>query len=297
MVVLGRQAGQLLVAADLRLVARDRAPCGLPRIARVENGRHRPVRPGDGLSLHAIHDGNETLQRRLVRRPRLGRPGDEVQLADRVRRALRLAIQRVRGGGPDDGGHRQLGHGDVIRVAVRAIRAECEHDLRPRTANRGGDAARGLDRIGAIELFVGIPEQEQFVNAERRGGRAELAHANGRQGLLAGVQRMVLRVSAVAARFAVGGRDHRHRRSLAGIPRQRGAEPERLIVRVGDDGHETERGHGSLWSGRPRPFGRSFPRARNYKRRAGCRERCVILALPRAVTGAHRLPRWWLDAW
>ena len=207
-----------------------------------------------------------------------------------MRCALRLAIQRVRGGGPDDGGHRQLGHGDVIRVAVCAIRAECEHDLRPRTANRGGDAARGLDRIGAIELFVGIPEQEQFVNAERRGGRAELAHANGRQGLLAGVQRMVLRVSAVAARFAVGGRDHRHRRSLAGIPRQRGAEPERLIVRVGDDGHETERGHGSLWSGRPRPFGRSFPRARNYKRRAGCRERCVILALPRCYWSAPLAP-------
>ena len=75
-------------------------------------------------------------------------------------------------------GRRQLRHGNVIRMSVRAIRGKREDDVRAHAADLADDSRDRARVVRAIETLILVVEQRHLADAERHGGLAQLAFTN-----------------------------------------------------------------------------------------------------------------------
>ena len=215
-------------------------------------GQHRRVsmtvvsaQSGHGrrLPLDAVHRGDQLPESFLVRRPGGERPRQVVQLRQRVGGVATRVERGI------DGRHRcrrgELRDGDVIRIPVTAVRGEGHHHVRADSSPLPGDPTDGLPGVGAIQPLVLVAEQRHVADAERAGRRVELGLANRGERGLARMFRCAAGVALVASALAKRGGHERRLHAFVRVPREHAAESKRLVVGVGQHGHQLEGCHRS----------------------------------------------------
>ncbi len=148
----------------------------------------------------------------------------------------RLAAERGIRGAHDRRG-RQLADGDVVDMAVGAIRTEGNHHMRLDAAEMAGDLLDRGGRIDGVERAVGIIEKRDVAETELFGGGEELGFARPADDL--GARRFA--TVAEAAAFASGRRHQVGLDAVGGVLGQRPSGPERLVVGMRQHTHETKR--------------------------------------------------------
>jgi len=138
--------------------------------------------------------------------------------------------------GAHDRGRGQLADGNVVGMAIRALRTERNDDLRSDPAKVTGDFLDRFGRVDLIERAIRIVEEPDFSEAQLCSGRQQL----GLTRLADDVRsRRLLAVSEPTA-FASGRCHQIGRHSLGRTFRQSPARSQRLIVGMGEHPHKPE---------------------------------------------------------
>ena len=125
----------------------------------------------------------------------------------------------------------------MVRVTIRAVRSEGDDHVRPGTADFGGDPGDDRRRVAPVQLAVHLVQQHHPPDPERRRGPFQLPLSDPAELPRAGVGERIAGPAALAA-----GRGDKHRfHSLSRVLREGAAEPERFVVRVGEDAHQRPR--------------------------------------------------------
>ena len=137
------------------------------------------------------------------------------------------------GAGPPAGGRRHRADGDVVGMAVAAVRAEGDHDVRPEPADDLGHLVHQGREPGVGEGAVDVVQAVHFRDAEALAGQAQLGLPDGGDGPPAAGGSV-----ADLAGLAAGRRFHHDLGALFGVAGERSSGAERLVVRMGEDAEQ-----------------------------------------------------------
>ena len=124
-------------------------------------------------------------------------------------------------------------HGQVVVVAVDAIRPKGNHHLRLKLADDAHQFPHGLPLVDNRQLAVQIVEENRRVDAIHFTGAAQLLFAHGGQ---AGGGSEIRQRDLPC--LAAGGRHHIDVVAFGGILRQRAAGAKGFVVGVSENGHQ-----------------------------------------------------------
>ncbi len=124
-------------------------------------------------------------------------------------------------------------------MAVGAVGAEGHHHLRLDAPDVRGDRLDRFADVGPIQRLVLIVEHRDVGDPQHRGRRAQFLLADLSQTLGAGVLGRIP-MPPESALLSPGGRDEKRLDALGCVLRQRAADTQRLVVGVGQDGHQAK---------------------------------------------------------
>ena len=108
--------------------------------------------------------------------------------------------------------------------------------MRPDAAHLGGDSLLRDSRIDAVERTVGVPENDDLTDTKFLRCRAKLRLASRPDDFQSWTLLTVAETTTLAPR-----RGHDERLDpFRGVFRQRPARPQRLVVGVGEDAHQSQ---------------------------------------------------------
>ena len=196
--------------------------CELARRLGHDWGQPTSEEAWDELPLHAVDLRPQGLQGSLVGVPLARRPCHVVQLRDPPRSER-------------DCGGCELGDGDTVGMSIAALWPKGDDDLRLDTIDVACDARDGLARVHVVEGGIGIVEKADVVDAEHARRCDQFRFTDGGKLPRRRVAQLAIPPALTARRGDQVGLD-----ALPGIPRQRPAHSQRLVVGVREHRHETK---------------------------------------------------------
>ena len=127
----------------------------------------------------------------------------------------------------------------MVGVAVGAVGAEGHHHLRLDTPDVRGDRLDRFADVNSIQRLVLIVEHRDVGHPQHRGRRAKFPLADLSQSLGARVLGR-LAMPPESALLSPGGRDEKRLDALGRVLRQGAADTQRLVVWVGQHGHQAK---------------------------------------------------------
>src|SRR3954470_23186989 len=128
-------------------------------------------------------------------------------------------------------------------MTVRAVGAEGQDDVGTNPSDVSRDASDDVARVRSIELLILVVEQRDLAYAQRRRGGAQLRLSNPAESRWSWMAIVARTIAAVAAAVSAGGGEQKDVHAFRAVFRERAPETQRLVVGMGEYGHQSSRVH------------------------------------------------------
>ena len=155
LLVFFREMLQHSILRQLRAMARNGAPDGLPVARGIQLGGDGPVWPDDRAARHAVYVHHQIAERGQVRIAQRLRKRHAIELVHAVRLQLG-GVGRGGIGGGHDGSGGELRDGDVVWMPISAEDIEGQHHLRTDAPQARDNLAYNLAWGRLIQVAVNV---------------------------------------------------------------------------------------------------------------------------------------------